>query len=71
MDQSLDYEQSNQMQEGHATESLDTKTAEHFIDFLMGHKGPYGMTYLRGMIQDGKVLAAYKRAEDKLRVINI
>jgi integrase len=60
-----------QMIEGGATQGLDTKTAEHFIDFLMGHKVPYGMTYLRGLVQAGKILEAYKRAEPKLCVLQL
>ena len=62
----------NQMQEGHAARALDdARTQEIFLDFLIGHKGPYDYTYLRGMLTNRKLLRAYKQAEKKLAVLHI
>lgn len=60
-----------QMLKGHATEGLPERIADYFVDFLMGHRGPANYTYLLGILQEEELLAAYMRAEDKLRVIHI
>ena len=38
-------------------------------EFMMGHKLPYGGTYVFGLLTDEKLLRAYKRAEKKLEVL--
>lgn len=59
------------MLEGKAAEGLPDKIADIFIDFLMGHTDKYGFTYVRGILQDDKLLAAYKRAEPNLSILNL
>lgn len=57
------------MQQGKATEGMEQKAAEVFIDFLVGHKEKFNYTYLRGMLQDDKIMAAYERAQETLSIV--
>jgi integrase len=38
-------------------------------EYMMGHHLPADWTYRRGMLQEGNLLKAYRRIEDKLRVL--
>lgn len=38
-------------------------------EFMMGHKLPYGGTYVFGLLTDEKLLRAYRKAEKKLEVL--
>ena len=58
----------NQMREGHATEGMAPDEARVFLDYLMGHRIPYGGTYDSGVFQDKKILEGYKRARSKLNL---
>lgn len=58
----------NQMREGHATEDMAPDEARVFLDYLMGHRIPYGGTYDAGALQTKKILEAYKRADPKLKL---